>query len=497
MGEAKIYTENDVKKDDKGPNILVKILFAPLILLGQSIWIYVFGCLDIYLRRIGHNIQVLLFTQYIDKTFPHDYTSIGTWNGTTGPKLDKLIDWHRVADVCNNGNKSGSKLFCDGIEPSDICQGQLGDCWLLSALACLANEDGAIQRVFLTNEYNAYGKYKVRLWDALNSSWRVITIDDWIPCEEGSTKPVFAKPNSDEAWVILLEKALAKFKGGYNRLDGGSPLWALNCLTGDFVFKYQLKDDGAWHRSDMVVREKEGGQPGEISVLLRGDPGTDRTPDAFFQLLLAHIRRGSFVAASTGGGNDTQNVNGIVLGHAYSIVDARMVDRVQLIRLRNPWGTFEWTGAWSDNAPEWKLNPKIARALGHTTETTAYVTASASGAGGEVIAPHPSSASGKANGQTGSATFSKKKSPISDDGTFWMQLSDFSTYFKSVDFCCRSTGWDDLELEVDEGSPHCGPCIGCVKGCTTFWLCCRGCQALFCARRRIESYTEASREGMA
>lgn len=46
----------------------------------------------------------------------------------------------------------------------------------------------------------------------------------------------------DEAWVLLLEKAMAKFKGTYGALDGGSTLWALEALTGDYVFKFKLDD---------------------------------------------------------------------------------------------------------------------------------------------------------------------------------------------------------------------------------------------------------------
>ena len=38
----------------------------------------------------------------------------------------------------------------------------------------------------------------------------MITIDDRIPCKVGSSEPVFAKPNGNELWVILLEKVRAR-----------------------------------------------------------------------------------------------------------------------------------------------------------------------------------------------------------------------------------------------------------------------------------------------
>jgi len=43
------------------------------------------------------------------------------------------------------------------------------------------------------------------------------------------------------------------------------------------------------------------------------------------------------------------SLNGIIGGHAYSLTHAITLSNGQnLIRMRNPWGNSEWTGAWSD-----------------------------------------------------------------------------------------------------------------------------------------------------
>ena len=127
----------------------------------------------------------------------------------------------------------------------------------MSALACLAHVEGAIQQAFLIREFNAYGRYKIRLvrctscdrghpglllahcsplsqFDKPRNKFVTMTIDDYIPCKKGTCQPCFAKPKGDEAWVLLLEKAMAKFKGSFAALDGGSSLWAFECLTGNF-----------------------------------------------------------------------------------------------------------------------------------------------------------------------------------------------------------------------------------------------------------------------
>lgn len=46
-----------------------------------------------------------------------------------------------------------------------------------------------------------------------------VVIDDRIPCRPDG-RPLFARPNGKEAWVLLLEKAFAKLWGSYEALDG-------------------------------------------------------------------------------------------------------------------------------------------------------------------------------------------------------------------------------------------------------------------------------------
>ena len=148
-------------------------------------------------------------------------------------------------------------------------------------------------------------------------------------------------------------------------------------------------------------------------------------------------------------------------GHAYSVVAVKEIDGFKLVKLRNPWGSFEWKGNWSDNSPLWRQYPKVAKAVDFAA---------------------------------------------ADDGMFWMDFKDFSQYYKvgrqptlgthtrlcsfwpgiggqmgqflpninnlyppafssfcqNLDFCFRTTGWDDISLDIHEESPICG--------CVAAWL---------------------------
>ena len=80
--------------------------------------------------------------------------------------------------------------------------------------------------MFVNKEASSRGKYKVRIYDAIDKVWTEVTVDDRIPVIKKSLRDgyvptaAFARPNGNELWVMLLEKAFAKFCGSYNNLEG-------------------------------------------------------------------------------------------------------------------------------------------------------------------------------------------------------------------------------------------------------------------------------------
>ena len=119
------------------------------------------------------------------------------------------------------------------------------------------------------------------------------------------------------------------------------------------------------------------------------------TDDQIFGLLRTYIKKKALLTASIASGSEEKRDTGLVAGHAYSILDAKRFNKGKqtLLKLRNPWGSFEWKGAWSDHAPEWDKNPTIKKLCKHVA---------------------------------------------ADDGTFWISLEDFVQQFDNVDVCQRS-----------------------------------------------------------
>merc|ERR1711998_663624 len=87
-----------------------------------------------------------------------------------------------------------------------------------------------------------------------------------------------------------------------------------------------------------------------------------------FEYMAKAVKQGYVVAAGTAGKDNTLEEGrgsggGIVPGHAYSVLDVGTYGGEKLIKLRNPWGAFEWTGKWSADSSAWDENPAVTKAV--------------------------------------------------------------------------------------------------------------------------------------
>lgn len=209
-------------------------------------------------------------------------------------------------------------LFHDGIEPDDIKQGSLGDCYFLSALSCIAREPILIERLFSTKIMNPVGIYELNL--CIGGEFRKVIIDDYFPVRNGTRTPLFAYNKSPELWVIALEKAYSKVCGYYLNIEGGNPIEAFELLTG-------------YPSHNIFVKNQ-------------------KNKDQLWKQLIDAVKKNNFICCSTIDDDNGCNKMGLVANHAYAFLACKEVRNLKLVYIRNPWGKGEWTGAWSDRDPK-------------------------------------------------------------------------------------------------------------------------------------------------
>jgi hypothetical protein len=64
------------------------------------------------------------------------------------------------------------------------------------------------------------------------------------------------------------------------------------------------------------------------------------------------------VTASVKGNKDLLELVGLRDNHSYSLLSIHEIEhkgsKIRLMKMRNPWGNFEWDGSWGDDSQEWK-----------------------------------------------------------------------------------------------------------------------------------------------
>lgn len=286
---------------------------------------------------------------------------------------DKTFVWKRVDEYFK------APLFKpELIDPNFIQQGELGDCYFLSALSRIARQPDLVKSLFDVDQPTfALGEEE----DSINIKCGAVVIyfhafgretpvliDTLIPFKRGTRSPRFSHPSNLKVspWFCLVEKAFAKLNGSYAGIVSGQFLSAIYSLFGYFP------------DSKLVSELKD---PKKV---LKMSP---------FDRIMKYQREGSVMDASihtqyykNGLTEDALVDVGLVQGHSYLLMKARIEDGKNFLCLRNPWGDHEWLGDWSDTSDLW--TEELKEALGMEE---------------------------------------------ADDGIFWMIADDFFYYFTSID----------------------------------------------------------------
>ena len=267
-----------------------------------------------------------------------NYQTLRHDNGQPG-NIYWVRPWQLVTDPLffDNENNTCSKdvngkWVCTDLR-KDICQGELNDCWFLATLGNLSCFQDVMSRVIPEGQNfdpkNGY-KGKFYFYFYYYGDWIQIVVDDLIP--------VIVYPNGmhrfygcssespNEFWSALIEKAYAKFQGGYHMMKYGNSNQAMMDFTGGIAEQREIKNE---------IEKRD-----------------DKDYSIFFRQIKKAINNKSLVnACIVANSMDEMEARGqepgLYVGHAYSVTKVHTenliksdetIKKQMCLSLRNPWG---------------------------------------------------------------------------------------------------------------------------------------------------------------
>ncbi|XP_073995034.1 calpain-A-like isoform X3 [Rhodnius prolixus] len=327
------------------------------------------------------------------------------------PSLQNFVENYLIIncfsqEICNN-----PKFFVSRASRFDVQQGISADCWLAVTIANLPSNPHLFELIVPDGqsfEVNYAGIFHFRFWRF--GRWVDVVIDDRLPTDQDELVYLHSS-DKNEFWSALVEKAFAKIHGSYELLNTGDEMESLEDFTGGICEIFDLRLE---------------------------------VPNNLYRIMLKAYERSSLMACANLDFDavvESRTPQGLITGHAYSVTKVQYVEVdtptlsgwFPLVRIRNPWGTGEWNGAWSDNWPEWN----------HISEKT------------------------------------KKELEMQPqiDGEFWISYTDFLQYFHRLCICNLHPDLLNQDIYKDDDSKlwklYCfeGEWVrgNTAGGCRRFW----------------------------
>jgi len=239
----------------------------------------------------------------------------------------------------------------------------VGDCYLLAAAASMCETPDLLDSIFVTAEPNPEGVYCLRWW--VDNAWKWIITDARFMTLKGVYRTLdepeapwegavdaddgkFALPTGahcgdpNEFWLAFVEKCWAKLHGSFSDIFSGT--------TADALLAFL--PHAASHTS--FEFGKVGGHGSDENEL---DEFTKVTKwlERGWPVCLGSAAAAEGEVGGTQGSGEAVGADGIVRGHAFTVqrtcrapLASEPSGFIDLIQLRNPWGSGEWLLRASD-----------------------------------------------------------------------------------------------------------------------------------------------------
>ena len=320
------------------------------------------------------------------------------------------VEWKYVEDVYSNNN-----LF-DEISPNQIGQGNLNDCYLIAALIYVSHYPDLVKALFHPKSSLEHGI--VLVYFKIMGETLPVIVDTRLPFKADDSSKKGKNKNQRPIF-------------SYSRSNGKSPAWFA------LIEKAYAKLCGGFsaieHGQAHVAIHNLFGWYGSVIDNISENSQDINIFDTLMDLksknaMLSCSINFDHLSSEYSSNEDLEKKVGLVSAHSYQILDVKEANQNNFIKLRNPWCKFEWKGDFSKASSKW--TPQLKQQLNYSNDDD-------------------------------------------NDGTFWMQFSDFYKFFSDISYSIppeKSFNSYSFCGVIDGYLDNRSACNGCKNaGCLPQW----------------------------